>query len=196
MYSRILLDWYLPLSLCIVQLSFIHFQSLLVLTLLTYWKSFCLGSKGNHTSTIPSTVLLGNSFMFHVFLSVFRTFLTHVFKWFFLSSGVKASTWTYSVAIKACRAPPGVRLSQLDFAKGLELLDEMRKNNLEPDSMTYTAVFVLCAQAKQGSTANTIYQVVLRRFLSWTLITSCQNDVIAPTSTVTQSSVWFELQEV
>ena len=129
-------------------------------------------------------------------LVCFQEFFNSCFQMISLSSGIKASTWTYSVAIKACRAPPGVRLSQLDFAKGLELLDEMRKNKLEPDSMTYTAVFVLCAQAKQGSTANTIYQVVLRRFLSWTLITSCQNDVFAPTSTVTQSSVWFESQEI
>ena len=60
---------------------------------------------------------------------------------------------TYNIAIKACDAPPGILLSkaQLDVAFGL--LADMKAAGVEPDAVTYTALFTLCAHAKCGRRA-------------------------------------------
>jgi hypothetical protein len=72
---------------------------------------------------------------------------------------MRPSQVCYNIAIKACGSRPGVQPSHKQLDLGYGLLEEMRREGLAPDPFTYTSLFTISAQAKDGERPVLLYQV-------------------------------------
>jgi len=77
-----------------------------------------------------------------------------------VSAGAELSQRCYNIAIKACGSPPGVQLSRSQLDLGYALLEEMQRGGFGPDLRTYTSLYILGAQAKEGERALDLYLVI------------------------------------
>jgi len=73
------------------------------------------------------------------------------------AEGAELSQRCYNIAIKACGSPPGVQLSRSQLDLGYALLEEMQRGGFGPDLRTYTSLYILGAQAKEGERALDLY---------------------------------------
>lgn len=77
------------------------------------------------------------------------------------AEGFRPSQVCYNIAIRACGSPPGVQLSHTQLEMGYALLEEMRRKGVPPDPITFTSLFTISGQAKEGERPLLLYRQLI-----------------------------------
>ncbi|KAA6424792.1 MAG: hypothetical protein FRX49_04966 [Trebouxia sp. A1-2] len=73
-------------------------------------------------------------------------------------AGVAMDTQVYNCAMAACSVPPSQTLPEENLNVAFGLLRDMASQGVEADATTYTTLFNLCAEARQGHQAHKLMQ--------------------------------------
>lgn len=123
-------------------------------TALTLWQAFkhARGGLWNMKNTEPwCAMLIACAQTYH--LQPALTVLSDMRK-----AGVAMDTQVYNCAMAACSVPPSQTLPEENLNVAFGLLREMASQGVEADATTYTTLFNLCAEARQGHQAHQLMQ--------------------------------------
>ena len=71
--------------------------------------------------------------------------------------GIPMDARAFNIALKACHTP-GKTLRQEQLLQAFAIYDQLKRSGLQPDAFTFSTLFSLCAEARQGHCALQVQQ--------------------------------------